>query len=257
MPDRNPPDAPRRGLRDRLRLPATDPEPLHRWGIGAFVAVEAVFVLSAVVLAAILHPGAPNGPLPIATVLVGTIVPAVLAATAAVLVTVFRGNGPRVDLRLRITAADVRTGVKLGAAGLVLTVVAAELWTRLVGSDHATSAISSLVGGDRLSVPAAIMMFVYTWLVGPVCEELIFRGLCWGAFERQWGRWWAFGLSTAIFAVSHLEPLRTSLLLVIAVPIGMGRLLTGRLPASIVAHQVNNFLPALTALLMALGVMSP
>jgi membrane protease YdiL (CAAX protease family) len=100
-------------------------------------------------------------------------------------------------------------------------------------------------------------MFLYTWLLGPICEEIIFRGLCWGAFEPHWGRWWAFGLSTAIFAASHLEPLRTSLLLVISIPIGLGRLLTGRLPASIVAHQVNNFLPALATLLVALGVMSP
>ncbi|MGH3621546.1 MAG: CPBP family glutamic-type intramembrane protease, partial [Sciscionella sp.] len=72
----------------------------------------------------------------------------------------------------------------------------------------------------------------------------------------QWGRWAAFALSTAIFAASHLEPLRTSLLLVIAIPIGLARLLTGRLTASIVAHQVNNFLPALAVLLISLGVLS-
>lgn len=257
MPDHDPRQDHGGGPRAWLRLRPAAEEPRHRWGIGAFVAVEAVFVLTAVVLVAILHPGARDGRVSVTTVLVGTIVPAILAAAVAVLFTKVRGNGPVIDLRLRFTAADVRTGVKLGAAGLVLTVIAAEVWTQLVGSENATSAISALVQGNRLSVPAAIVMFVYTWLLGPVCEEIIFRGLCWGAFERQWGRWWAFGLSTAIFAVSHLEPFRTSLLLVIAIPIGMGRLLTGRLPASIVAHQVNNFLPALTALLIALGLMSP
>lgn len=231
--------------------------PGHRWGIGAFVLVEAVFVLSAVVLAAILRPGPSQGRVPISAVLIGTIVPAVVAAGVALLVTVVRGNGPVLDLRLRMTAADLRTGLKLGAAGLVLTIAAAEVWSLLVGSRNATSAIGSLVEDDTLSLPAAIVMFLYTWLLGPICEEIIFRGLCWGAFEAQWGRWWAFGLSTAIFAVGHFEPLRTSLLLVIAIPIGMGRLLTGRLPASIVAHQINNFLPALTVLLIALGVMSP
>jgi len=58
-----------------------------------------------------------------------------------------------------------------------------------------------------------------------------------------------------IFAVSHLEPLRTSLLLVIGIPIGLARLFTGRLGASIVAHQVNNFLPAVAMLLIAIGAM--
>ena len=63
-------------------------------------------------------------------------------------------------------------------------------------------------------------------------------------------------LSTVIFAASHLEPLRTSLLIVIALPIGIARLITRRLTASVVAHVVNNFLPGLTFLLVGLGVMS-
>lgn len=239
------------------RLPAnTEPVVAHRWGIGAFLLAEAVLVLSAVLLAAIIQPGPSITGIPIATVLVGTIVPTVLAAVVAVLVTVLRGNGPQIDLRLRWSAADFRIGVKLGLAGLVLTVAAAEIWTRIVGSQNATSAIGALAAGGPLSLTSAVVMFLYTWLVAPVCEEIIFRGLCWSAIERQWGRWWAFGLSTAIFAASHLEPLRTSLLLVISIPIGLGRLVTGRLTASIVAHQVNNFLPALTVLLISLGVMS-
>jgi membrane protease YdiL (CAAX protease family) len=111
-----------------------------------------------------------------------------------------------------------------------------------------------------MSISAAAVMFVYLWLIGPICEEVIYRGLLWGAVERlqwaseRWGRIAAFALSTAVFAASHLEPLRTTLLLVIAVPIGLARFVTGRLPGSIVAHQVNNFLPALTILLSSLGL---
>ena len=54
----------------------------------------------------------------------------------------------------------------------------------------------------------------------------------------------------------HLEPLRTTLLLVIAVPIGLARFFTGRLLGSVVAHQMNNFLPALAILLTGLGVLA-
>ena len=234
-------------------------EPDHRWGFGAFLLVEAVLLLSAVFLAAILAPGPPdpNAPIPIDTALIGTIVPTALAALVAVLITKLRGNGPVIDLHLTFSWPDIKIGFKLGGAGMVLTVVAAYIWTRIVGANDANSAIGSLLDGGRMSVAPAVSMFVYIWLIGPIFEEIIFRGLLWGAIERQkWGRWAAFGLSTAIFAASHLEPIRTTLLLVIAVPIGLARLVTGRLPASIIAHQMNNFLPALAMLLVSVGVMA-
>jgi membrane protease YdiL (CAAX protease family) len=237
------------------------PAPAHRWGFGAFLLVEVVLLASAAFVSVLVGDTGP-GPLPIRVVLLGTMLPTMIAAGVAVLVTYVRGNGPIVDLRIEWHWADVRVGFKYGCIGLVFTTVAAYLWTRLVGDANATSAISSLVEDRRMSVSAAVVMFVYLWLLGPICEEIIYRGLLWGAAERlqwrseRWGRVAAFLLSTAVFAASHLEPLRTTLLLVIAVPIGLARLVTGRLPASIVAHQVNNFLPALTILLGALGVAS-
>jgi membrane protease YdiL (CAAX protease family) len=185
-----------------------------------------------------------------------------IAAGVAVLVTLVRGNGPKLDLRLGLRWADVRTGLKFGLLGLVLTSLSAWAWTRMVGSANATSAISALVDDRKMSVPAAAVMFGYLWLVGPICEEIIYRGLLWGAVERlqwrsaRWGQLAAFLLSTAVFAASHLEPLRTTLLLVISVPIGLARLSTGRLAGSVVAHAVNNFLPAVAILVAALGIAS-
>jgi len=235
----------------------TDAElPTHRWGFGAFLLTEAVLLLSAVFLAAILDPH-PTSTVTVGDELVGTIVPTILAAGVAVLATILRGNGPVIDLRIRCTWTDLRVGLKLGLAGIALTLVAAVIWTRIVGANDANSAINTLLDGGKMPLTAAIVMFLYVWLIGPICEEIIFRGLLWGAIDRQqWGRWAAFGLTTAIFAASHLEPIRTTLLLVIAIPIGLARLRTGKLPAAIVAHQVNNFLPALAMLLVAMGVMA-
>jgi hypothetical protein len=94
------------------------------------------------------------------------------------------------------------------------------------------------------------------WLVAPICEEIVYRGLLWGAMERHGAaRWWAFGLTTLCFALAHFEFTRTPLLIVIAVPIGLARLFTGRLLASIIAHQLNNLLPAVSLLLVLLGVL--
>lgn len=236
---------------------AVEPEVrTHRWGFGAFLFVFAVFVLSAVVIGAVASLAMPHGMDSSFVVVVGTMVPTLLAAGTALLVTKLRGNGPKLDLRWSMRREDLRVGFRFGFIGLICTTIAAFLWTNIVGEENATSAVGQLVENERMPLAAAIAMFLFVWLIGPVCEEIIYRGLLWGALERlKWGRWAVFGLTTAIFAVSHLEPLRTSLLLVIGIPIGLARLFTGRLGASIVAHQVNNFLPALAVLLVAVGAM--
>jgi CAAX protease family protein len=253
-----PPQQP--GLLASVRAVSREPEPERegqRWGFGAFLLVEAVFILSAVFITAIATTSGTDLTSSVSFVLFGSMVPTVLAAVAAVVITHVRGNGPLIDLRLGWDWADVKVGLKLGALGIALTYVAAMVWARVVGDQNATSAIGELVDGTTMPLSAAIVMFLYVCFVGPVCEELIYRGLLWGAIERQgWSRWAAFLLSTLIFAASHLEPLRTSLLIVIALPIGIARLITRRLTASVVAHVVNNFLPGLTFLLVGLGVMS-
>jgi uncharacterized protein len=232
------------------------PERSHRWGFGAFLSVFAVFVLTAVVIGAVVGIFAPQARTSPTVIVIGTMVPTVVAALATLLVTKLRGNGPRIDLRWSMRREDVRAGVKFGFIGLICTTFAAFVWTSVVGEENAQSAVGALVDNGQMPVGPAVAMFVFVWLIGPVCEELIYRGLLWGALERlKWGRWAVFCLTTIIFAVSHLEPLRTSLLLVIGIPIGLARLFTGRLGASVVAHQVNNFLPALAVLLVALGVM--
>lgn len=234
--------------------------PSHRWGFGAFLLVEAVLLATAALVSAVLSNGR-TGDIPVRDVLIGTIAPTVVAAAVAVLITVVRGNGPLVDLRLEFRWDDVRTGLRFGLIGLVVTTIGVAVWTQVVGEENAKSAIGTLVQDKPMSVSAAVVIFLYLWLIGPICEEIIFRGLLWGAVERlhwgqeKWGRLAAFVLSTAVFAASHLEPLRTTLLLVIAIPIGLVRLFTGRLLGSIVAHQVNNFFPALALLLTALGVL--
>ena len=228
----------------------------QRWGFGAFLLVEAVFILSAVFITAVARTSGTDISSSVTFILIGSMVPTVLAAAVAVAITYVRGNGPFRDLRLAWDWVDVKVGLKLGALGLVLTYVAAVIWSRVVGDKNATSAIGELVDGAGLPLAAAVVMFLYVCFLGPVCEEVIYRGLLWGAIERQrWSRWAAFVLTTLIFAASHLEPLRTSLLIVIALPIGIARLITRRLTASVVAHVINNFLPGLTLLLVSIGVM--
>lgn len=238
-----------------LRI-APAPTRTHRWGFGAFFLAEGVFVLVSVLLSAHFGHLSQAGPRFAQALVLSLTLPSVLAAAAAVLITVVRGNGPRADFGLRWSWPDVRTGLGIGAIGLISTTVATKLWVDWAGPEHANSAISELVGGGRIPPAIAVLVFLHVWLVAPLCEELLYRGLLWGAMERlRWGQLAAFALTTAIFAIGHLEPARTWLLLVIALPIGAARLVTGRLTASVVAHQVNNFLPALGILLISLGLM--
>jgi len=216
--------------------------------------VEAVFlVTSALLVLPFIGPG--HGPPPAEALLISLTVPTMLSAGTAVLVTCVRGNGPRLDLGLRFARDDLRQGFGYGCAGLLLSLPAAALWSSVVGADKSSSAVAQLFVGQRFSIPLAIGVFLAVWLVSPICEEIVYRGLLWAAMERIGAnQWWAFGLTTLLFALAHFEFTRTPLLLVISVPIGMARLATGRLGTSIVAHQVNNFLPALSLLLMLLGV---
>ncbi|MCP2165389.1 CPBP family intramembrane glutamic endopeptidase [Goodfellowiella coeruleoviolacea] len=236
-------------------VPATGDTPAHRWGFGAFLLVELVFLISSVLVVMPFDRTA-TGRLPPVGVLVSVAAPTLLATLVALLATVVRGNGPLKDLKLAWNWTDVRLGIGIGAIGLVVTVIASNLWSRWVGGDNANSAVGSLLDGLELSPLLAVLIFLHLWLVAPLCEEIIYRGLLWGAMERlRWSRWTAFVLSTAIFAAAHLEPDRTPLLLVIAIPIGLARLLSGRLLASIVVHQLNNLMGALGILLTALGAM--
>ena len=98
-------------------------------------------------------------------------------------------------------------------------------------------------------------IFVIVVFVAPLCEEIVYRGLLWGAVERLGAnRWWALGVTTFVFALAHFEFSRTPLLLVVAIPIGIARVITGRLPAGVIAHQINNLLPGLVLMLGLLGV---
>ena len=246
--------------------PAAPKPPPHRWGFGAFLLAEAVFLATAVLvrIAAMLPyllrgedpPRDADGlaVLPGPMLVVALALPPLAAAAVALIATRVRGNGPVIDLRLRFGWRDVGIGVACGFAGLVLTIPLSWLWVYVVGEDRANSAVGEVFDGLTLPVVLAVLVFLDVWLLAPICEEILYRGLLWGAMERrEWNRWIVLGISTAVFALAHFEPVRAPLLLFIGLPIGLARMLSGRLAAPVIAHQVNNLLPALWLMLVLLG----
>jgi membrane protease YdiL (CAAX protease family) len=236
--------------RRRSSWAAPSPHRTHRWGLGAYLLAEAVFLLTSALVGFAMVDDA--GPTAIALA-AALAVPTMLAAATALLITWVRGNGPRIDLGLEWSSRDFGLGLAFGFGGLALTIPASIVYVAIVGED-ATSAVGDVFGGIRAGPALAVLVLVIVVLVAPLCEEILYRGLLWGGIEKLAGRWVAFVVSTLMFALAHFELTRTPLLFVVAIPIAIARLYTGRLLASIVAHQINNLLPGVVLVLGLLGI---
>lgn len=231
-----------------------------------FIAAELTLVLASVLVLlpfAVADPSLAEGKsLPPAPLVAMLVVPPVLAALVAVAGTALFGDGPRKgrvrrELAWRWSWRDTGRGLAIGVAGLLITIPAAVMWAAWVGTDQAESAVGEAFQDQQLGIVAGVIAFVGVWLIAPLCEEVLFRGVLWRAFEHwRWNRWVIFAVTTVVFSVAHLELLRTPLLLVLSIPIGLARILTRNLTASVVAHQVNNFLPALALLFATTGILS-
>jgi uncharacterized protein len=187
------------------------------------------------------------------TVVLATMVPTVLMAATALLFTWVRGHGPRSDLKLGWSWRDVGLGLAFGAGGLALVLPASIVYIALFGPET-TSSVGEAFGDLRAGPALAVTVLILVVFVAPFCEEVVYRGLLWGAVEKLSGRRWvAFAVTTLLFALAHFEYPRVYLLLVITIPIALVRVYTGRLLASIIVHQFNNLLPGIMLMLVLLG----
>jgi membrane protease YdiL (CAAX protease family) len=83
-------------------------------------------------------------------------------------------------------------------------------------------------------------MAVVVALLGPVVEELVFRGFLWSALERWLPAPIVLAATTALFALAHLDPVHTPAVVLIGLFLGWLRLTSGSLAPSILAHALNN-----------------
>ena len=238
--------------------------------LACFIVAEIVFIATSVLavlpfIMGLSHRG-PGSQLPGAALVAALVVPSVAAGLTAVIGAALLGQGDllervRNQLSVRWRAADAGIGLGLGVVGLAITVPASLLWAHWVGDKQANSAVGEVFDGQRLPLGLGLTLFFAVWLIAPLSEELLYRGLLWRAMEYwRWNRWVIFGVTTvlfagahALFSGSHAELLRTPLLVIISLPLALARLLTGNLLASIVAHQTNNFLPAIGLFLITRG----
>jgi membrane protease YdiL (CAAX protease family) len=236
--------------------------------LACFVVAEVAFVVVPVlvVLPFLLAHRDPGTRLFGVALLAALVTPTVVAGLVAVVGATLLGQGDllerlRSQLSLRWRTSDVGIGLAVGVLGLAVTVPASLVWARWVGESQANSAVGEAFRNQRLPLGWALTLFFVVWLIAPLCEELVYRGVLWRAMEYwRWNRWLIFVLTTVLFSLAHplfswsySELLRTPLLILISLPVALSRLLTGNLLASIAAHQANNFLPAIGLFLITLS----
>jgi membrane protease YdiL (CAAX protease family) len=142
--------------------------------------------------------------------------------------------------------------VGLVATAAAATVVLGEVSTLVAWVYPMPAALAALF--QSLSAgpwPAALFTLAF---VAPVTEEALFRGLLLRGFTRRWGRWPALVLSSALFALFHLNVWQAVPAFVAGLYLGGLFLATGSLWAPVVAHAVFNGLPVALA---AAGMVVP
>ena len=118
----------------------------------------------------------------------------------AILLVFFSSEGNLAAIGIRLPA--VKWGVKRGllwSAGFGLAAGLAGVLIYSADKDPA-----ALIGG-RLPASASqfVLLFIVGGLIGPIAEEMFFRGVVYGFF-RRWGVLTALLISTGIFVLVHL-----------------------------------------------------
>lgn len=168
------------------------------------------------------------------------------------LATARRGNGPVIDLGLRMSWGDVGRGALGGMVAWVLLALIATVTMALTGDF--TSAAGEAAGqmsadGNQLSVVAFAIAIA---LGAPLVEEVAFRGLMFDALRKRGvNEAWTIVVTAAVFACFHFEPVRLPLLMAMGLVLGFLRSRTRALGAPMVAHLLVN---APGAILVAQGL---
>ena len=158
------------------------------------------------------------------------------------------------DFQLRFHQFDAAVGLVMFIIALIGAGIAAVIITQIVGEPPTASAVE--LAQESADGGLTIWLYLFAILGAtfvPLVEELVYRGLFWSALEKRGMRpWMILVVTSGVFALIHLEPVRTAVLFVVGLAIGLGRLITGRVAASIATHIFINAM-AMTATLVELS----
>ena len=142
------------------------------------------------------------------------------------------------DYKVRARWVDL-AGLPLGVACQLLLVPAIywplqQMWPDAFSSDEIEQRARDL--WDKASGDWIIVLIIVVALGAPLIEELVYRGLILQALQSRLNDWLALLISSAWFALIHLQPVELPGLFAFALVLGICFQRTGRLGMAIFAH---------------------
>jgi membrane protease YdiL (CAAX protease family) len=140
----------------------------------------------------------------------------------------------------------VAVGAGLGIAAPVL----GGLLTQLLAGDHEVSqAVSDIAGKAHIGMRIALLPVVV--LVGPMVEEVLFRGALLAWLRSRMGDGWAIAISAIVFGTVHLPDLdwlwyAVPNLIIVGAFCAWLRVRSGSIWPAFIAHAANNALATVT-----------
>ncbi|MCI2419220.1 CPBP family intramembrane metalloprotease [Saccharopolyspora sp. K220] len=217
------------------------------WGLAAFFIGYGGYYLAVLILNAV-RPERANGFDPTAPPQTGPLLllafaPNILLGLVPAVFSWWRGRGLRSDFGILPKLRDLKVGLACGGIALLGSWMLTLVIIAIYGPPPETD-LARLMSGER--TVWLFLFALFAFLGAPLTEELLMRGALWGALEHyRIPRYAILILTALIFALIHQEVWRTPVLFVGGLAIGMARMITGRVAASMIAHATNNFLPAL------------
>ena len=148
-------------------------------------------------------------------------------------------SGPLLDFNLGITLREAAVAIALGV-GTQLAVLPALYWVllRFVSGDPSESAIALT---DRVdgTLDLALVSFAVV-IVAPIVEEWFYRGFVFSTLARRIGVLGAASVSSALFALVHLEAILLPGLFVLALLLCWITVRSAKIGPAILAHMAFN-----------------
>ncbi|HET7232121.1 MAG TPA: CPBP family intramembrane glutamic endopeptidase [Longimicrobium sp.] len=163
--------------------------------------------------------------------------PAVAASAALFTAVHLRTPRQRARLRLRRIPLPAWAVVLAALATAAWAAASWRVWQHLLPS----AASGSPPYADALRQPGVwLAAGIATLLLGPLVEEVGYRGWIQGRFTRLLGVWPALVITALVFAATHGRPRALPVLLATALVFGAARRLSGSLWLPIVLHVAAN-----------------
>lgn len=177
----------------------------------------------------------------------GVLLASIAANSTAIILTCLlaarltRAPGTPIASELRLGPSSLSALRTLGSSGGTLGIsLAFFALIHLTGLEKYSVVSVMSDAFSKTSVPMAVVTVSLVGGLGPLGEELLFRGFMQPHFHRRWGRGWGIAISAAAFGFTHLDPIQGTFAFAVGVYLGWLATQAGSIRPSILSHVVNN-----------------